>query len=95
MPCVIHIAARTIATHALSIFGDHSDLYAIRVTGWAILVGSSVQEAQDLALVAHLATLKSRVPFIHSMDGYRISHEVNKVCIWIPPSSSSCLDYHA
>src|SRR5215212_4817877 len=78
-PTVIHVAARTVATHALSIFGDHSDVMAARPTGWAMLAAGSVQEAQDLALVAHAATLASRVPFLHFFDGFRTSHEVAKI----------------
>ena len=78
-PLVMHVAARTIATHALSIFGDHSDVMAARTTGFAMLASSSVQEAQDLALVAHVATLESRVPFLHFFDGFRTSHEVDKI----------------
>ena len=78
-PCVIHVAARAIATHALSIFGDHSDVMAVRQTGAALLASASVQEAQDLALVAHAATLRTRVPFIHFFDGFRTSHEVAKI----------------
>ena len=78
-PFVIHVAARTIATHALSIFGDHSDVMAARTTGSAMLASSSVQEAQDLALVAHVATLETRLPFLHFFDGFRTSHEVNKI----------------
>ena len=78
-PTVIHVAARTIATHALSIFGDHSDVMAARPTGWAMLASSSVQEAHDFALVAHAATLASRVPFLHFFDGFRTSHEVAKI----------------
>ena len=74
-PAVIHVAARTIATHALSIFGDHSDVMGARQTGWAILCASSVQEAHDFSLVAHSATLRSRVPFLHFFDGFRTSHE--------------------
>ncbi len=75
--CVFHVAARAIATQALSIFGDHSDIMAVRSTGFAMLGGASVQEAHDLALVAQAATLESRVPFIHFTDGFRTSHEVN------------------
>jgi len=75
---VFHVTARTVATHALSIFGDHSDVMACRSTGWAMLASGSVQEAQDMALVAHAATLEARVPFLHFYDGFRISHEVNK-----------------
>jgi pyruvate-ferredoxin/flavodoxin oxidoreductase len=78
-PFVMHVAARTIATHALSIFGDHSDVMAARTTGFAMLASSSVQEAQDLALVAHAATLEARVPFLHFFDGFRTSHEVGKI----------------
>jgi pyruvate-ferredoxin/flavodoxin oxidoreductase len=78
-PCVIHVAARTLATHALSIFGDHSDVMSARMTGWAMLCSSSVQEAQDLALVSHAATLHARVPFLHFFDGFRTSHEINKI----------------
>jgi pyruvate-ferredoxin/flavodoxin oxidoreductase len=78
-PAVIHVAARTVATHALSIFGDHSDVMAARPTGWAMLASSSVQEAQDLALVAHASALASRVPFLHFFDGFRTSHEVAKI----------------
>lgn len=79
MPFVLHVAARTVATHALSIFGDHSDVMAVRQTGCAMLSSSSVQEAQDFALIAHIATLRSRVPFIHFFDGFRTSHEINKI----------------
>ncbi len=78
-PAVIHVAARAIATHALSIFGDHSDVMAARSTGFALLCSSSVQEAQDLALVAHAATLRSRVPFLHFFDGFRTSHELTTI----------------
>jgi pyruvate-ferredoxin/flavodoxin oxidoreductase len=80
-PSVIHVAARTIATHALSIFGDHSDVMHARTTGWAMLCASSVQEAHDFALVAHAATLRSRVPFLHFFDGFRTSHEINKIAV--------------
>ncbi|HEV8426315.1 MAG TPA: pyruvate:ferredoxin (flavodoxin) oxidoreductase [Pyrinomonadaceae bacterium] len=76
---VFHIAARSIATHALSIFGDHSDVMTTRTTGWAMLFGDSVQEAMDFALIAQAATLRSRVPFLHVFDGFRTSHEVLKI----------------
>ena len=76
---VFHVTARAVATHALSIFGDHSDVMACRSTGWALLSSASVQEAQDMALIAQAATLESRIPFIHFFDGFRISHEVNKI----------------
>jgi pyruvate-ferredoxin/flavodoxin oxidoreductase len=78
-PAVIHVASRTVATHALSIFGDHSDVMACRATGWAMLASNSVQEAMDLALVARAASLASRIPFLHFFDGFRTSHEVAKV----------------
>ncbi|OGF58871.1 MAG: pyruvate:ferredoxin (flavodoxin) oxidoreductase [Candidatus Fischerbacteria bacterium RBG_13_37_8] len=78
-PMVIHIAARTLATHCLSIFGDHSDVMACRSTGYAFLASNSIQEVMDFALIAQAATLKSRVPFLHFFDGFRISHEVQKV----------------
>lgn len=78
-PVVIHVAARSIATHALSIFGDHSDVMAARSTGWSMLFAHSVQEAHDMALVAQAATLRARVPFMHVMDGFRTSHEVARI----------------
>jgi len=78
-PTVFHIAARTVATHALSIFGDHSDVMAVRSTGWGMLSSNSVQEVMDLALIAHAATLEARVPFVHFFDGFRTSHEVTKI----------------
>jgi len=80
-PAVIHVAARTLATHALSIFGDHSDVMHARATGWAMLAAGSVQEAHDFALVSHAATLRARVPFVHFFDGFRTSHEVNKIVV--------------
>lgn len=79
LPCVFHVSARALATHALSIFGDQSDVMACRQTGFAMLASGSVQEVMDLALVSHLATLKSRVPFLHYFDGFRTSHEVQKI----------------
>ena len=84
LPCVFHVTARTIATHALSIFGDHSDVMACRQTGFAMLCSASVQEAMDLAAVAHLSAIKGRVPFMHFFDGFRTSHEIQKI---------ECLDY--
>ncbi len=78
-PFVMHVAARTLAAHALSIFGDHSDVMACRQTGFAMLASNSVQEAQDFAAIAQVATLKSRVPFLHFFDGFRTSHEINKI----------------
>jgi pyruvate-ferredoxin/flavodoxin oxidoreductase len=79
MPTVFHIAARSVATHALSIFGDHSDVMSVRSTGWAMLASNSVEEVQDFSLIAHAATLRARIPFLHFFDGFRTSHEVNKI----------------
>lgn len=78
-PTVFHIAARSVATHALSIFGDHSDVMATRMTGWAMLASASVQEAHDMALVAQAATLRTRLPFLHFFDGFRTSHEIARI----------------
>ena len=78
-PAVIHVASRTVATHALSIFGDHSDVMAVRQSGWAMLASSDVQAAHDLAAIAHASTLESRIPFVHFFDGFRTSHEVNVI----------------
>ena len=91
-PFVMHVAARTLATHALSIFGDHSDVMAARTTGFAMLASSSVQEAQDLALVAHAATLEARVPFLHFFDGFRTSHEVDKIETLDPTDLRAMID---
>ena len=79
LPCVFHVSARALAAHALSIFGDHADVMACRQTGFAMLASNSVQEAMDLALVSHLATLKAKVPFLHFFDGFRTSHEISKI----------------
>ncbi|NNC62540.1 MAG: pyruvate:ferredoxin (flavodoxin) oxidoreductase, partial [Eudoraea sp.] len=79
LPSVIHVAARTVATHALSIFGDHSDVMATRQTGFSMLFGGSVQEAMDFALISQVATLKTRVPFLNIFDGFRTSHEISKI----------------
>ena len=79
LPCVFHVSARALASHALNIFGDHADVMACRQTGFAMLCSNSVQEVMDLALVSHLATLKSKVPFLHFFDGFRTSHEVSKI----------------
>ncbi len=82
LPCVIHVSARAVASHALSIFGDHSDVMACRQTGFAMLCANSVQEVMDLGAVAHLSTIKSRVPFLHFFDGFRTSHEIQKIETW-------------
>ena len=79
LPCVFHVSARALSTHALSIFGDHQDVLAVRSSGFAMLASNTVQEAQDMAVVAHLATLKSSVPFLHFFDGFRTSHEIQKI----------------
>ena len=82
LPCVFHVSARTVASHALNIFGDHSDVMACRQTGFAMLCETNPQEVMDLSAVAHLATLKSRVPFINFFDGFRTSHEIQKIEVW-------------
>ena len=79
LPTVFHVSARALAAHSLNIFGDHSDVMACRQTGFAMLASNSVQEVMDLALVAHLSTLKAKVPFLHFFDGFRTSHEVSKI----------------
>jgi len=82
LPSVFHVSARTVASHALNIFGDHSDVYACRQTGFAMLAETNTQEVMDLGAVAHLASIKSRVPFINFFDGFRTSHEIQKVACW-------------
>ena len=82
LPAVFHVSARTVATHALNIFGDHSDVYACRQTGFAMLCETNPQEVMDLAPVAHLSAIKGRVPFINFFDGFRTSHEIQKIAIW-------------
>ncbi len=82
LPCVFHVSARTVASHALNIFGDHSDVMACRQTGFAMLAETNPQEVMDLAAVAHLATIESRVPFINFFDGFRTSHEIQKIEVW-------------
>lgn len=79
LPGVMHVSARALSAQALSIFGDHQDIYAARMTGWAMMATGSVQEVMDLAGVAHLAAIKSRIPVLHFFDGFRTSHEINKV----------------
>jgi pyruvate-ferredoxin/flavodoxin oxidoreductase len=91
-PTVFHIAARTVATHALSIFGDHSDVMAARATGFALLASASVQEAQDMAMIAFMSTLASRVPFLHFFDGFRTSHEVNKIDLLLEEAVRELVD---
>ena len=95
LPSVIHVSARALATHALSIFGDHSDIYACRQTGYAMLCSSSPQEVMDLGAVAHLAAIKGRVPFLHFFDGFRTSHEVQKIETWDYKDLGDMLDWEA
>lgn len=95
LPGVFHVTARAIATHALSIFGDHSDVYAVRQTGFALLCSSSVQEVMDLGLVAHLAAIESSVPFLHFFDGFRTSHEVQKIQVIDYDEIASVVNYEA
>lgn len=95
LPCVFHVTARAISAHALSIFGDHQDVMAARQTGFAMLASSSVQEAMDLALVAHLATLEGRVPFIHFYDGFRTSHEIQKIEVIDYEDMASLMNWEA
>lgn len=95
LPCVINVAARTVATHALSIFGDHSDVMATRTTGFALLASSSVQEAQDMALASYLTTVQARVPFLHFFDGFRTSHEINKIESISQETICSLIDHDA
>ncbi len=82
LPCVFHVSARCVATHALNIFGDHSDVYACRQTGFAMLAETNPQEVMDLGAVAHLAAIKGRVPFLNFFDGFRTSHEIQKIQVW-------------
>ena len=79
LPCVMHVAARSLSTHALSIFGDHQDIYAARSTGFCMLVSSSVQDASYLSGIAHLSAIDASLPFMHFFDGFRTSHEINKI----------------
>ena len=92
LPSVIHVSARALATHALSIFGDHTDVMACRQTGYAMLCSNNPQEVMDLSAVAHLATLKGEVPFLHFFDGFRTSHEIRKVATWDYKDLNEMLD---
>ena len=92
IPSVIHVSARCVSTHALNIFGDHSDVMACRQTGYAMLCSANVQEVMDLGAVAHLSTLKSRVPFLHFFDGFRTSHEIQKIEVWDYDDLKSMVD---
>ena len=95
LPCVIHVSARCVASHALNIFGDHSDVYACRQTGFAMMAESNGQEVMDLGAVAHLATIKGRVPFLNFFDGFRTSHEITKVAAWDYKDLAEMLDWDA
>ena len=95
LPGVIHVAARSLATHALSIFGDHQDVYAVRSTGVCMLASSNVQEAYYMAAIAHLSAIKSSLPFIHFFDGFRTSHEINKIKLMDLDKITSLLDKDA
>ena len=95
LPCVIHVAARAIASQALSIFGDHQDVMAARQTGFAFLCANTVQECQDMALISHLATLRSRVPFVHFFDGFRVSHNIEKAQLVPYSDMKKMLDFEA
>jgi pyruvate-ferredoxin/flavodoxin oxidoreductase len=95
LPAVIHVSARTVAAHALSIFGDHSDVMACRQTGFAMLAANSPQEVMDLAAVAHLSAIRSQMPFLHFFDGFRTSHEMQKIEVWNYDDLAEMIDYDA
>ncbi len=95
LPSVIHVSARAVASHALSIFGDHSDIYACRQTGYAMLCSTNPQEVMDLGAVAHLSTIKGRVPFLHFFDGFRTSHEIQKIEKWDYETLKNMVDMDA
>lgn len=95
LPSVFHVSARALATHALSIFGDHQDVMACRQTGFALLASTSVQEALDLGYISHLATIKTRVPFLHFFDGFRTSHEVQKIDVIAQETINKIVDHNA
>lgn len=95
LPGVFHVAARALASHALSIYGDHQDVMAARQTGFALLASGSVQESMDLAAVAHLSAIKGRVPFVHFFDGFRTSHEIQKIEVWDYDELAEMVDYEA
>ena len=95
LPCVFHVSARAVASHALSIFGDHGDVYACRQTGFAMLAETNIQEIMDLSPVAHLSAIQGRVPFINFFDGFRTSHEIQKVAVWDYDDLADMLDWNA
>ncbi|MBM3710148.1 MAG: pyruvate:ferredoxin (flavodoxin) oxidoreductase, partial [Actinobacteria bacterium] len=95
LPGVLHVSARTLASHALSIFGDHSDIYACRQTGWALIASGSIQEIMDLGGIAHLSAIKSSIPFIHFFDGFRSSHEIQKIAVIDYKDFAKLVDFDA
>jgi len=95
LPAVFHVTARSLAAHALSIFGDQSDIYSVRQTGFAMLASSSVQQVMDLAGVAHLSAIKSSIPFLHFFDGFRTSHEIQKIEVMEYDDLAKLIDYDA
>jgi len=95
LPCVMHVAARSLSTHALSIFGDHQDVYATRMTGFAMIASSSVEEAADMALITHLSAIKTSMPFLHFFDGFRTSHELQKINILELSDYKHLIDFNA
>ncbi|MBR4872827.1 MAG: pyruvate:ferredoxin (flavodoxin) oxidoreductase, partial [Clostridia bacterium] len=95
LPCVIHVSARAVASHALNIFGDHSDVYACRQTGFAMMAETNQQEIMDLGAVAHLATIKGRVPVLNFFDGFRTSHEIQKIEVWDYKDLAEMVDFDA
>ena len=95
LPSVFRVSARTVSTHALNIFGDHSDVMACRQTGFAMLAEGSVQEVMDLSAVAHLSAIKGRIPFLNFFDGFRTSHEVQKVAVWDFDDLAEMCDFDA
>ena len=95
LPCVIHVSARCVASHALNIFGDHSDVYACRQTGFAMLCSTNPQEVMDLGTIAHLSTIESRVPFLHFFDGFRTSHEIQKIETWDKEDVAELVDWRS
>src|SRR5215468_7802758 len=92
LPAVFHVTARTVAAHALSIFGDHGDIMACRSTGWGMLAAASVQETMDFALISQAASLRSRIPFVHFFDGFRTSHEVSKIAVLTKEDLAALID---
>jgi pyruvate-ferredoxin/flavodoxin oxidoreductase len=95
LPGVFHVSARAIAAHALSIFGDHQDVMAVRAAGWTLLAEASVQEVMDLSVVAHLTAIKTSVPVLNFFDGFRTSHEIQKIEVWEDEEIAKLVDWEA